>query len=175
MGGARAAGAQGRRPRARYRGGEEPRGRGRLLGDRGGDHPARARDDRPAEGQRRDLRGGAADIRRPRPRRSRIPDVPLSRNGEFPGGVRRSAFGKEIAFMDTLLPLAAKCGAALKRRRETVAIAESSAGGLIAAALLAIPGASTYFLGGGVVYTKQARDALLGITAEDLEELRIRP
>lgn len=77
--------------------------------------------------------------------------------------------------MQTLIPLAATCGAALKRRRETVAVAESSAGGLIAAALLAIPGASAYFLGGGVVYTKQAREALLGITAEDLEELRIRP
>ena len=77
--------------------------------------------------------------------------------------------------MDTLLPLAAKCGAALKRRKETIAVAESSAGGLIAATLLAVPGASAYFLGGAVVYTRQAREALLGITPDDLEELRIRP
>ena len=77
--------------------------------------------------------------------------------------------------MDTLLPLAAKCGAALKRRKETIVVAESSAGGLIAAALLAVPGASAYFLGGAVVYTQQAREALLGVTTEDLEELRVRP
>jgi len=74
--------------------------------------------------------------------------------------------------MQTLLPLAAKCGEALKRRKETIAIAESSAGGLIAASLLAVPGASAYFLGGAVVYTKQAREALLGITPEDLTGMR---
>ncbi len=77
--------------------------------------------------------------------------------------------------MQALLPLAAKCGAALKKRKETIAVAESSAGGLIAASLLAVPGASAYFLGAAVVYTKQAREALLGITPEDLEEFRIRP
>ena len=77
--------------------------------------------------------------------------------------------------METLIPLAAKCGAALKRRRETVAVAETSAGGLIAAALLSVPGASAYVLGGAIVYTKEAREALLGITVEDLDELRIRP
>ena len=74
--------------------------------------------------------------------------------------------------MQTLLPLAAKCGEALKRRKETIAIAESSAGGLIAAALLAVPGASAYFVGGAVVYTKQAREALLGIRPEDLTGMR---
>jgi nicotinamide-nucleotide amidase len=77
--------------------------------------------------------------------------------------------------MDTLLPLAARCGEALKRRRETIAVAESSAGGLIAAALLAVPGASAYFIGGAVVYTKQAREALLGLTPDDLERQKIRP
>jgi PncC family amidohydrolase len=51
----------------------------------------------------------------------------------------------------------------LKERRETVAIAESSTGGLISAALLAVPGASAYFLGGAVVYTQTARCALLNI------------
>ena len=49
----------------------------------------------------------------------------------------------------------------LKQRRETIAVAESSAGGLIAAALLAVPGASAYFLGGAVVYTRKARELLL--------------
>ena len=51
----------------------------------------------------------------------------------------------------------------LKARRETIAIAESSTGGLISASLLAVPGASAYFLGGAVVYTRQARRALMSI------------
>jgi nicotinamide-nucleotide amidase len=51
----------------------------------------------------------------------------------------------------------------LKERRETIAVAESSTGGLISAALLAVPGASAYFLGGAVVYTQVARRALLNI------------
>jgi nicotinamide-nucleotide amidase len=51
----------------------------------------------------------------------------------------------------------------LKERRETIAVAESSTGGLISAALLAVPGASAYFLGGAVVYTQAARRALLNI------------
>ena len=59
--------------------------------------------------------------------------------------------------MKTLLPLAEKIAARLIARSETIAIAESSTGGLIAAALLAVPGASAYFLGGAVVYTKAAR------------------
>jgi len=51
----------------------------------------------------------------------------------------------------------------LKGRRATVVVAESSTGGLISAALLAVPGASSYFLGGAVVYTKLARASLLDI------------
>jgi nicotinamide-nucleotide amidase len=74
--------------------------------------------------------------------------------------------------METLLPLAAQVGARLKQRGETIAIAESSAGGLIAASLLAVPGASAYFLGGAVVYTKQARLALLGIDAAAMAAMR---
>jgi PncC family amidohydrolase len=62
-----------------------------------------------------------------------------------------------------LTGLAATVAALLEARRETVAVAESSAGGLISAALLAVPGASAYFLGGGVIYTQAARRGLLGI------------
>ena len=51
----------------------------------------------------------------------------------------------------------------LKERRETIAVAESSTGGLISAALLGVGGASSYFLGGAVIYTQTARRALLDI------------
>ena len=71
-----------------------------------------------------------------------------------------------------LLPHAEKLAAFLKERRETIAVAESSTGGLIAAALLAVPGASAYFLGGAVVYTRQARQALLEIPDEALAGMR---
>ena len=73
--------------------------------------------------------------------------------------------------METLLPTAARLGALLKARGETLAIAESSAGGLIAASLLAVPGASAYFLGGAVIYTVSARRAF-GITDEMMRGLR---
>jgi PncC family amidohydrolase len=74
--------------------------------------------------------------------------------------------------MQTLLPRAEKIAALLRRRGETVAVAESSTGGLIAAALLAMPGASAFFLGGAVVYTKAARAALLGIGDAEMAGLR---
>ena len=74
--------------------------------------------------------------------------------------------------MDTLIPLAEKVAEKLKARKETLAIAESSAGGLISAALLSVPGASAYFLGGAVVYTMNARQGLMGIAPSDMEGMR---
>ena len=74
--------------------------------------------------------------------------------------------------MKALLPLAETIAKRLIARRETIAVAESSTGGLIAASLLAVPGASAYFLGGAVVYTKAARAALLDIGDADMEGLR---
>jgi PncC family amidohydrolase len=62
--------------------------------------------------------------------------------------------------------------AALAARRHTVAVAESSTGGLISAALLAVPGASAYFLGGGVVYTPRARHRLMDLKREEVRGLR---
>ncbi|MBW6398355.1 CinA family protein [Roseomonas sp. HJA6] len=74
--------------------------------------------------------------------------------------------------MESLLPAARAIGARLKARGETVGVVESSAAGLISAALLAVPGASAYFLGGAVVYTQAARVGLLGITPADMAGMR---
>jgi PncC family amidohydrolase len=74
--------------------------------------------------------------------------------------------------MQALLERAETLGALLKARGETLAIAESSTGGLVSAALLALPGASAYFFGGAVVYTRAARAGLLGITEEQMAGMR---
>jgi nicotinamide-nucleotide amidase len=71
-----------------------------------------------------------------------------------------------------LSSLAEAIAARLKAQRETIAIAESSTGGLISAALLAVPGASAYFLGGAVAYTRQAKTKLLGLDEAELERFR---
>src|SRR5215469_3135864 len=60
----------------------------------------------------------------------------------------------------------------LKQRRETIAVAESSTGGLISAALLGVAGASSYFLGGAVVYTQTSRRALLDIPDSAMAGMR---
>lgn len=74
--------------------------------------------------------------------------------------------------MPDLASLAARIADRLVARGETIAVAESSAGGLIAAALLAVPGASRFCLGGAVIYTAAAREALLGITPDRMAGLR---
>ena len=60
----------------------------------------------------------------------------------------------------------------MKQRGQTLAIAESSAGGLINAALVAVPGASAWYLGGAIIYTPKGRGALLGLSKEDLVNVR---
>jgi nicotinamide-nucleotide amidase len=65
-----------------------------------------------------------------------------------------------------------RIAALLKARKETVAVAESAAGGLISAALLAVPGASAYCLGGMVLYTRQSWDALRDFDEKLLEGYR---
>jgi nicotinamide-nucleotide amidase len=74
--------------------------------------------------------------------------------------------------MQELQPLAEQIAALLIERTETVAIAESSAGGLISAALLTVPGASAYFMGGAIVYTRTSRTRLLDIPESALEGIR---
>ena len=74
--------------------------------------------------------------------------------------------------MQELEAIAAELGEALKAAGQTVAVAESSSGGLISAALLSVPGASAYYLGGAVVYTAKARVLLTDIPREALEGMR---
>lgn len=74
--------------------------------------------------------------------------------------------------MNDLLHRAEVLSRRLKERNETVAVAESSAGGLISAALVAMPGASAFFLGGAVVYTYTSREAFLGVTQASLGDIR---
>jgi PncC family amidohydrolase len=68
--------------------------------------------------------------------------------------------------------MAASGGTLLEDARQTVSVSESSAGGLISAALLAIPGASAYFIGGGVVYTQAARRGILRVDDEAVKGIR---
>ena len=74
--------------------------------------------------------------------------------------------------MDEVLRLAGELGEALKGRGETVAVAESSSGGLVSAALLSVPGASKYYLGGAVVYTGKARMVLMDLPREAVAGMR---
>ena len=74
--------------------------------------------------------------------------------------------------MQDLVPIAEKIAAILIERRQTIAVAESSTGGLISASLLAVPGASAYFLGGAVVYTRDARRILMDIPDEAMKGIR---
>lgn len=74
--------------------------------------------------------------------------------------------------MTELSSLAASVGTVLTQYQQTVAVAESSAGGLISASLLAVPGASAYYIGGVVSYTQASRHGLLGISDEAMGTMR---
>jgi nicotinamide-nucleotide amidase len=74
--------------------------------------------------------------------------------------------------MKDLVATAEKIAGRLIERKQTIAVAESSTGGLICAALLAVPGASAYFLGGGVIYTRDARRILMDIPDEAMKGIR---
>ena len=76
--------------------------------------------------------------------------------------------------MPDLTPLATSVGALLKERQQNIAVADSSAGGLISASLLSVPGASAYYVGGIVSYTGVSRGALLGISEEDMAKIGMR-
>ncbi len=70
--------------------------------------------------------------------------------------------------------MGARAGALLTARRELVAVAETSAGGLVSASLLAVPGASRYFAGGAVTYSARSIRGLAGISIEEMRAKGIR-
>jgi nicotinamide-nucleotide amidase len=70
-------------------------------------------------------------------------------------------------FDTQLTALAESAARRLRERQETIAVAESSCGGLISASLLSIPGASAYFVGGAVTYTRVANLAFLASAVAD--------
>jgi len=74
--------------------------------------------------------------------------------------------------MRHLVEIAEQIAQRLVARQQTIAVAESSTGGLISAALLAVPGASSYFLGSAVVYTRDARRILMEIPDDDMRGIR---
>ncbi len=74
--------------------------------------------------------------------------------------------------MSQLSEIAAPVGALLKETGQSISVAESSCGGLISAALVAIPGASAYYVGGSVIYTRVAQRGLLLVPDIAMEGLR---
>lgn len=74
--------------------------------------------------------------------------------------------------MKNLINLSTKIGRILKSNSNTISVAETSAGGLLSASLLAVPGASAYFLGGGVIYTQESRRILLNLNDTEMVGIR---
>jgi PncC family amidohydrolase len=73
--------------------------------------------------------------------------------------------------LEDLASLAARSGTVLKQRGQTIAVADGATGGLISASLLAMPGASAFCLGGGVVYSMKGRRIVLGHEPGSLRNL----
>ena len=65
--------------------------------------------------------------------------------------------------MPELSKLASTVADILKQRGDTIAVSESSCAGLLSAALVAIPGASAYYVGGAIIYTRVAQAGLLNV------------
>lgn len=72
--------------------------------------------------------------------------------------------------MRELISVAERIAARLVERGESVAVSESSSGGLVSAALLAVPRASVWYQGASVTYTPNVARGLLGLQRGDLPE-----
>ncbi|RJF86977.1 CinA family protein [Oleomonas cavernae] len=76
--------------------------------------------------------------------------------------------------MHDILAMGTRAGSLLKARGEKIAVGETSAGGLISASLLAVPGASAYFAGGAITYSARAIRGLVGISTDDMRSSGVR-
>lgn len=74
--------------------------------------------------------------------------------------------------IEPLAELAARAGAALKQRKQTIAVADGATGGLVSAGLLTVPGATAFYLGGGVIYSFKGRDILLDLDEAELKGMK---
>ena len=74
--------------------------------------------------------------------------------------------------MATLTEMSSSLGELLKSTGQTLAVSESAGGGLISATLVAVPGASAYYVGGVVVYTRVAQRGLLQVPDQAMEGIR---
>ena len=74
--------------------------------------------------------------------------------------------------IEPLAALAARAAAALMERQQTIAVADGATGGLISAGLLTVPGATAFYLGGGVIYSLKGRDILLDLDESELAGMR---
>ena len=79
---------------------------------------------------------------------------------------------KERSDMPTLTEMSSSLGELLKSTGQTLAVSESAGGGLISATLVAVPGASAYYVGGVVVYTRIAQRGLLQVPDQAMEGIR---
>src|SRR5258706_5343138 len=69
-----------------------------------------------------------------------------------------------------LYELSGRVGDALKARKLMMAAAESCTGGWIGQAITMVPGSSKWFDRGFVTYTDEAKQDMLGVSAETLKE-----
>ncbi len=74
--------------------------------------------------------------------------------------------------MERLIEAATRIGETLRARGESISVGEGSCGGLVSAALVAVPGASNFYVAGAVLYTRPAFVETLGERRRALRGLR---
>jgi nicotinamide-nucleotide amidase len=83
-------------------------------------------------------------------------------------GTQKEANQGKWIYAKSMDPLEAVVGDALRRRSETLSVAESCTGGLVAGRITSVAGSSDYFIGGFLTYTDRMKTALLGVPEDML-------
>jgi nicotinamide-nucleotide amidase len=81
---------------------------------------------------------------------------------ELAGALGKAVFSANGETMEEVV------GNLLKERAQTLAVAESCTGGLVARRLTEVPGSSTFFMEGAITYSNEAKMRTLGVSAEIL-------